>query len=146
MVTDASRLRAEQDRIFRKRQDEFANIGVGVSATAQAVYDVLAKTLPCKWDNDAIIIFDAVRLAPPYDVNSIRCVTFPFFIFTFCVILRACYVFHVLISMYHARVFLASVMDFNSGNGVSREMEMVTKVLENEAHTIRSAADTNGVA
>lgn len=71
-MVDANRLRAEQEKTFRKRHDEFAHVGVGVSADAQAIFNTLAKTTPCKWDNDSIIILDTVRLNPPYDVGSIR--------------------------------------------------------------------------
>lgn len=68
---DLPRLKAEQERVFRKRHDEFAHIGVGVSSEAQAVFDTLVKTLPCKWDGKVIVILDSVRLAPPYNVKSI---------------------------------------------------------------------------
>lgn len=71
-VVDVTRLQPEQEIAFRKREAEFDNIGVGVSANAQAIFDVLAKTLPCKWEKDVIVVLDTVRLAPPYTVKSIR--------------------------------------------------------------------------
>jgi len=69
---DVARVRAEEDRIFRKRHAEFTQVGVGVTPAAQAIFDALAKTLPCKWDREVIVILDTVHLAPPYDVKSIR--------------------------------------------------------------------------
>lgn len=67
-----TRVRAEEDRVYRKRYAQFSQLGVGVTAAAQTIFDSLAKTLPCRWDRDNIIILDTVRLSPPYDVESIR--------------------------------------------------------------------------
>lgn len=69
---DLPRLKAEQERIFRKRHIEFTHIGVGVTPEGQAVFDVLAKTLPCEWEGNVIVVFGTVRLGPPYDIKSIR--------------------------------------------------------------------------
>lgn len=71
-VIDTSRLRAEQERVFRKRHHEYTRIGVGVSKGAQAIFDMIDKTLPCDWDDNIIVVLKTVRLAPPYDVKSIR--------------------------------------------------------------------------
>lgn len=57
---------------MKKKRADFEKIGVDVSPVAQAIFDTLAKTLPCKWQRDTIIVFDTVRLLPPYDVKSIR--------------------------------------------------------------------------
>lgn len=69
---DAQLVRAEEERECRKRHSQFMKIGVGVTPTAQNTFDLLEKTLPCKWDHDVIVILDSVRLSAPYDVNSIR--------------------------------------------------------------------------
>lgn len=71
-IVDSNRLQQEQEVMFRKRKAEFENLGVGVSASAQVIFDVLAKTLPCKWDKDVIVVLETVRLAAPYDVKSLR--------------------------------------------------------------------------
>lgn len=68
---DVTRVRAEEDRIFRRRHSEYAQVGIDVSPAAQAIFDTLAKTLPCKWQRDIIVILDTVHLAPPYDVRSL---------------------------------------------------------------------------
>lgn len=65
-------MRAEQEKVFHKRHSQYLQIGLGVTPSAQAVFDLLAKTLPCKWDQDVIVILDTVRLSAPYDVDSIR--------------------------------------------------------------------------
>lgn len=43
-----------------------------MSAGAQAIFDMIDKTLPCEWADKVIVILKTVRLAPPYNVKSIR--------------------------------------------------------------------------
>lgn len=69
---DLAKLRAEERRICEKREAEFNKLGVGVSPSAQAIFDTLAKTMPCKWDGEDILILDTVRLAPPYNAKCLR--------------------------------------------------------------------------
>lgn len=66
------RIGGEEVRVFEKREAEFRMLGVGVSAGAQAIFDVLNKTLPCRWERNVIVILDSVHLGPPYDAKSIR--------------------------------------------------------------------------
>lgn len=69
---DLAKLRAEERRTYEKRETEFNKLGVGVSPSAQAIFDTLAKTMPCKWDGEHIVILDTVRLAPPYNAKGLR--------------------------------------------------------------------------
>ena len=47
------------------------NIGENVSALAQDVFDALARTLPCKWNKDVIVVMDEVDVVgPKYDAAS----------------------------------------------------------------------------
>ena len=41
------------------------NIGENVSALAQDVFDALARTLPCRWDADVIVVMDEVKVSGP---------------------------------------------------------------------------------
>lgn len=41
------------------------NIGENVSALAQDVFDALARTLPCRWESDVIVVMDEVRVHGP---------------------------------------------------------------------------------
>jgi hypothetical protein len=44
------------------------NIGENVSALAQDVFDALARTLPCRWESNVIVVMDEVKVSgPKYD-------------------------------------------------------------------------------
>jgi hypothetical protein len=44
---------------------------VGVTAEAQEIFNSLAKTLPCRWHGDMIVVFEDIRIPSPYTLNSI---------------------------------------------------------------------------
>jgi hypothetical protein len=44
--------------------------GVGVTPEAQHIFNTIYKTLPCRWHGKSIIVFDEVRIDPPYTVES----------------------------------------------------------------------------
>lgn len=71
VVVDLGRVKAEEDRLFRKRHLQYLEVGLGVTSSMHMIFDTLAKTLPCKWDDDTIVILDTVRLKPPYNIKSI---------------------------------------------------------------------------
>ena len=57
-----------------KRADEYyanykSTIGVGVTQEAQEVYDSLAKTMPCTWEEQTILCY-RVRISPPYGAEN----------------------------------------------------------------------------
>ncbi|KNC54062.1 uncharacterized protein AMSG_09727 [Thecamonas trahens ATCC 50062] len=63
--TPPETIRKRETAALRADYAEADKIGVGVSARAQAVFNVLAKTGPAKWDGEVIRIHD-VTIAPPY--------------------------------------------------------------------------------
>ena len=51
----------------RKRAEQ---IGVGVTRQAQAVFDSINKTLPCKWKERDIVVIGEVTIAAPYAADN----------------------------------------------------------------------------
>lgn len=56
----------------RQERERIARIGVGVTKEAQHIFDALAKTLPCVWNNEQIIILGQVVLLPPYGIENVH--------------------------------------------------------------------------
>jgi len=74
---DEKRSRDREDRAVRAAELDAAKIGEGVSEDAQAVFDAMSKTLPCKWVGTTIEVVDTVgfycmQLAPT-SILSQRC-------------------------------------------------------------------------
>ena len=60
------RLRARERKAVRQFEEEIARIGDNVTAEAQAIFDALSKTLPCRWMNQNILVMEEVLIRPPY--------------------------------------------------------------------------------
>ena len=60
-LVDEQRCRDREERAVRSAQLEAAKIGLGVTVQGQLVFDSLAKTLPCKWQDKTIVVLDEVR-------------------------------------------------------------------------------------
>ncbi|KAJ2630828.1 hypothetical protein H4R22_002394 [Coemansia sp. RSA 1290] len=63
---------ARKARALAQAKERAARIGVGVSSHAQAVFEALSKTLPCRWDKKRIIVLDEIVIDPPYTVDCCR--------------------------------------------------------------------------
>ncbi|KAI8332584.1 anticodon-binding domain-containing protein [Chlamydoabsidia padenii] len=66
------RLVAREANTTKEVRQQVAKLGVGVTEEVQAIFDALAKTLPCRWSNDSIIVMDEVIITPPYDVENCK--------------------------------------------------------------------------
>lgn len=65
------KLQVRERNAVRAMEESIAKIGVGVSERAQTIFDALAKTLPCRWEGEAIVIMEEVRISPPYKLENI---------------------------------------------------------------------------
>lgn len=65
-VTPVETIRSREAAGIRADMAEAAKIGVGVSTRAQAVFDVLSKTMPASWDGTDIKVLD-VTISSPYN-------------------------------------------------------------------------------
>lgn len=110
-----------------------------MTANAQAVFDALVKTLPCEWDKEDIVVLKSVRLAPPYDVKSIR--------YDDVCMRRDSVAVRVLVTSYGAELTLTVALcrPICSGEGEAGVIQRVKIILEHEAKAIKSASDANGV-
>ncbi|SAM07068.1 hypothetical protein [Absidia glauca] len=66
------RLVAREADTAKGVKQQVAKLGVGVTEEAQEIFDALAKTLPCRWSNDSIIVMDEVIITPPYGVENCK--------------------------------------------------------------------------
>ena len=50
--------------VCREAEIKAQAVGEGVTQEAQNIYDSLAKTLPCRWEDKGIIVLDEVCRLP----------------------------------------------------------------------------------
>ena len=65
-VVDDVRSKKREEENIKAAQARAANIGVGVTQEAQDIFDALARTLPCRWQDRNIVVMDEVVIAAPY--------------------------------------------------------------------------------
>lgn len=61
----------EQAAVKKAKELRFTR-GVGVTREGQMVFDAIYKTLPCRWHEKSIIVFDEVRVDPPYTAEACK--------------------------------------------------------------------------
>ena len=72
---DSNVVNTKLEAAIRLRQEDAAKIGKNVSEFAQQLFFSLAKTLPCRWDNQTIVVMDNILIAPPYTAESCSILT-----------------------------------------------------------------------
>eukprot|EP01119_Soliformovum_irregulare_P008477 TRINITY_DN21591_c0_g1_i1.p1 TRINITY_DN21591_c0_g1~~TRINITY_DN21591_c0_g1_i1.p1 ORF type:complete len:183 (-),score=30.51 TRINITY_DN21591_c0_g1_i1:177-725(-) len=65
-----NRIRMNEEKAVRQLREEQSRIGVGVSSEAQAIFNSLSKTLPCRWRGEDIIVFDEIVIKSPYSAST----------------------------------------------------------------------------
>jgi hypothetical protein len=70
---DLQRAKEREARALKQAQADLAKVGVGVTREAQALFDALAKTMPCEWRQQGgeakhgeIAVLECVVVRPPY--------------------------------------------------------------------------------
>jgi len=69
-VVDLDRCEKREKRSLEDAQKRAELIGIGVTREAQSVFEALAKTMPCKWDETKIIVLGEVTIESPYLVQN----------------------------------------------------------------------------
>ncbi|KAA8915650.1 hypothetical protein TRICI_002202 [Trichomonascus ciferrii] len=62
--------RKREQEAVKKARELRVTQGVGVTREGQMIFDAIYKTLPCRWHEKSIIVFDEVRVDPPYTTNT----------------------------------------------------------------------------
>mmetsp|Transcript_5327 Transcript_5327/g.18145 ORF Transcript_5327/g.18145 Transcript_5327/m.18145 type:complete len:186 (+) Transcript_5327:61-618(+) len=65
-VIDKGRQERRFETAVKAAQFVADNIGENVTEEAQEIFDALARTLPCRWKNQEIIVLDEISIPPPY--------------------------------------------------------------------------------
>lgn len=69
---DLDRIRQREERTLRQAELDMSKFGVGVTKEAQAVFDALSKTMPCRWEDKTVVVLEEVYIDEPYGVDNCR--------------------------------------------------------------------------
>ena len=69
---DMDKVRHRESQAIKSATANQLRMGVGVSDYAQLTFDLLSKTLPCRWKKEKIIVMDEVLVSAPYGIEDIH--------------------------------------------------------------------------
>lgn len=58
-------------KLSARFNEAIARIGAGASTKGQRVFDILSKTMPCRWNETSIVVMDVVQVHDPYAVDNV---------------------------------------------------------------------------
>ncbi|KAM3586197.1 hypothetical protein VKS41_002725 [Umbelopsis sp. WA50703] len=65
-------IKQREAEAIKLASQQAARTGVGVTKEAQAIFDALSKTLPCRWAKDTIVVMDEIIITPPYNEENCK--------------------------------------------------------------------------
>eukprot|EP00276_Gloeochaete_wittrockiana_P010225 CAMPEP_0184646926 /NCGR_PEP_ID=MMETSP0308-20130426/3746_1 /TAXON_ID=38269 /ORGANISM="Gloeochaete witrockiana, Strain SAG 46.84" /LENGTH=122 /DNA_ID=CAMNT_0027077417 /DNA_START=437 /DNA_END=805 /DNA_ORIENTATION=- len=65
------KLREREEDAIREAKKNASRLGVGVTQEAQDIYDGLAKTMPVKWEEQTIIVFEDTKIVAPFTMDEV---------------------------------------------------------------------------
>ena len=69
------RIRTRERASIKRARQVASYIGVGVTPEGQRLFDLMVKSLPCRWEKDVIVVLDSVQILPPYRVANMKPLT-----------------------------------------------------------------------
>ncbi|KAG5192888.1 anticodon-binding domain-containing protein [Tribonema minus] len=65
-------LHKKEEKALREAERAMAQLNARATLEGQALCFALSKTMDCEWDNVSLIVFDQVRVDPPYTANDCK--------------------------------------------------------------------------
>mmetsp|Transcript_30777 Transcript_30777/g.56019 ORF Transcript_30777/g.56019 Transcript_30777/m.56019 type:complete len:176 (-) Transcript_30777:250-777(-) len=66
------RVESRMKDALRKAESLANQINDSVSQEAQAIFESLSKTMPCRWEGQSIVVLDTLWIDFPYSISSYR--------------------------------------------------------------------------